>query len=384
MPERHPRIEYLHGDRSTLSRTNSDETLVTQNQSNTVGQNQNPRQYEDRANSYDLYSRSGEISDLSSLFTSGSEETVTNNLKILGYPITSYTTVRELPIVSTFLQPGVLIFSSLKSLDIYSQKNLSPEETKLYHSQGLGIPLLQTSTSMLSIFKINSPFLIIYKYNKANEKSVFCKVYFRILTNNVTCYILIFQLDNGELKTVVLMNNGVKPSVDVVYENTKIRITGVTGTTSTFANGFMQLYILQNSSPSLCDDMTIQNTLESINSSIKNVKVNVSDSNELYSSLKCHQRKATLTRLMNEGKALINTPLATFVDNGDEKFKGLNLFKNGTIKIFETTNDNENNNNMLIMTSILLVLREQEFRKFRGNNKPTFVSHHNSNSMNNN
>ena len=87
----------------------------------------------------------------------------------------------------------------------------------MYHSQGLGIPLLQTSTPMLSIFKINSPFMLIYKYNNSNEKSVFCKVYFRILTNNITCYILIFQLDNGELKTVVLMNNGIRPSVDLLY-----------------------------------------------------------------------------------------------------------------------------------------------------------------------
>ena len=122
--------------------------------------------------------------------------------------------------------------------------------------------------------------------------------------------------------------------------------------------------------------MSVQNTVETINSSIKNVKVSVNESNKLYNSLK-FQKKATLTKLMNEGKTLINTPLATFVDDGDEKFKGLNLFKNGTIKIFETTNDNENNTNTLIMTSILLVLREQEFRKFRGNNKPTFVNHHN-------
>lgn len=376
MSEQRPGHRDGTGARSTLSRTNSDETLVTQREYPSPRQNQNTRQHEYDDNNYSLYNRSGDLSDLNSLFTSGSEETVTNNVKILGYPITSYTSVRELPIVSTFLQPGVLVFSSLKSLDIYSQKNLSTEKTELYHLQGLGIPLLQTSTPMLSIFKINSPFMLIYKYNKLNEKSVFCKVYFRILTNNITCYILIFQLDSGELKTVVLMNNGIRPSVDLLYENTKIRITGVTGTTSTFANGFIQLYILQNSSPSLTDEMSVQNTVETINSSIKNVKVNVNESNKLYNSLK-FQKKATLTKLMNEGKTLINTPLATFVDNGDEKFKGLNLFKNGTIKIFETSNDNENNTNTLIMTSILLVLREQEFRKFRGNNKPTFVNHHN-------
>lgn len=357
-----------------LARSNSDETLVTQHEygSHNYDHNHPPERHDV---DYSRHDRAGDLSDLTSLLTTGSDETLTNNVKILGQPISSYT-VRELPIVSTFLQPGVLIFPSLQSLDVYTEKNLLEDETEKYRSQGLGVPLLQTSTPMLSIFKINSPLMVIYRYTHANQKSVFCKVYFRILTTNVTCYILIFRLDTGGLKTVVLMNNGIKPSVDFVYRSTKVRVTGVTGTTSTFANGLIQLYILQDPSPMLCDDMVVHNTLETINSSIKHVKVSVGEPNALYKALR-FQKKATLTKLMNEGKALINTPLATFVDNGDEKIKGLNLFRNGTIKIFETANDGENNTDTLIITTILLVLREQEFRKIRGNNKPTFVNHHN-------
>lgn len=374
MADRHPGLgQNVYLDVG-LTRSNSEDTLVTENEYDPHGQRypRRPLQQDIRG----TQDRSGDISELSSLFTAESEETVTNNVKVLGHPITSYTRVRELPIVSSFLQPGVLIFSSLRSMEVYSQKNLTADETERYHAQGLGVPLLQTSTPMLNIFKINAPFMLIHRFNQANEKTLFCKVYFRILTNNVTCYILIFLLENDELRTVVLMNNGIKPSVDLILENTKLRATGVTGTTSTFANGFIQLYILQDSAPTLCDDMHIRNTIQTINSSIKNVKVSVGESNELYRCLR-FQKKTSLNKLMNKGKSLTNTPLATFVDDGDEKVKGANLFRNGTIKLFETTNEYDNNTNTLMITSILLMLREQETRKSRGSNKPTFVNHHN-------
>lgn len=336
-----------------LVRVPSDETLVSQ------------------------YEQSVDMSDLNSLVTNTSEETMSHNTRIFNEHISSYSCVREFPIVSTFMHPGVLLFSSSKSLEAYSQKNLSAEQVEANHSQGLGIPILQTSTPVLNIFKKNSPFLIIYKFNSKHERVLFCKVYFKILANNITCYVMVFQLDDDSLKTVVLLNNGVKPSVDFTYESTKVRATGVTGTTSTFANGLIKLFIMKDTASMLCDDILIDNALEDINSPIKNFKMKMNKSSELYSSL-VQQNRSTVGRIMGSAEPQVNIPFATFVDNGDEKIKGINIVKNGTIKLFDTNNDTDVNNKTLMISSILLVLREQEFTKNKGNSKPTFV-HHNTN-----
>lgn len=313
-----------------------------------------------------------EPSDLASVLSAGSDQTLVNNVKIFGSPVGSYRVIREFPIVSPLLQLDVLVFPSNKSLEVYARKDMSDEERNALNEEGLGVPLLETSTSVLSIFKKHAPYMEIYKYKTLHQKEVFCKVYFKLLDNNLTCFFLIFKLSDDSCETVILMNNGLKPSVDAIYHNSKVRVLGVTGTASTFASSNTRLFVMERSSPSLADDVDIENLPNDIAAPFKNVKVKIRETNKLYVSLKKSDR-SVCNSLELVARHLVNIPFASFTDNGDHKLKGVYLKRNGTIRTFEAL-DKELNDTTLITVCILLVLREQEFRKNKGNKKPTFVN----------
>ena len=366
--------------------------------------------------------------DNRSLVTQVSDETLDANLKIFNIPASQYSIFRELPIASAIFNPGVMLFSSMASLGAYVRKNKdsfkdkdglkakdgSKDEDGSKGKNGLkgkigskgkaglkaidglkgkddskgkdgsdyqrddtpnknlGVPILLTSNPMLNLFMRNSPFLVIYKYNDKHEKSVFCKAYFRVLANNLTSNVLYFSLNDGSTKMVTLLINGISPSVDLILDSTKIRITGVTGTTSTFANGLIQLYIMKNSCPSLADGLNLHGQVDPANHSLKNIKVEVDSSNELYNSL-VKQERPKLKRLVSEGENLFHLPFASFVDTGDRKLKGLSVCQNGVLRLFSTNDNPTVCDDTLILCCIILVLREQEFRKNKGNKKPALV-----------
>lgn len=305
-----------------------------------------------------------DVSELISHFSRNSESTLTDNLEIFNESIGNYNVLRELPVVSSFLQQGVYVFSSMKSAEIYSNKNLSSEELDLYHSQGLGVPLLQTTSSMLSIFNPTSPFMTINRYKNATEKYEVCKVYFKIVSNHVSCYTLILNLQGGP-KAVILLNNGIHPSTDFVWENTKCRVVGVTGAVSTFGNCLIKVYAMNEKSKLLSDDLEVK-----LKSTLKRMKIKMSDTNELCEAIRKGD-KSKVKALVDQSKPLINIPVGTFIDNGSVKLLG-KIVKHGTMKIFDSSSTDMSENSM-VLACILLTLREQEYRKNKGNNKPTFI-----------
>ncbi|CCE82721.1 Piso0_002463 [Millerozyma farinosa CBS 7064] len=314
-------------------------------------------------------SENNDSSDVSSLLTENSEVTLANCTRLFRQPISKFSAIKEFVLASSFLSNGVYVFPSMYAAQQHTKKRSSEDRTQSLDD----LPLLQTSTSMLSIFKKNSPFMTIHSFVGRNQKETFCKVYFKILSKNLTCYILAFNLHQQDVQIVVLLNNGTSPCVDLEYEGTRLRVNGVTGTTSTFGNGLIRMFLLKDNVESLSDDLRVEGVMNDLCESIKNIKIQMSETNDLYNSLKRGDRSVS-RRTLSESNYLVNLPLASFVDAGDEKIKGSNLFKNGTIRVFSQPIDPRNDVTSLVITSILLVLREQEIRKNKGNNKPSFIA----------
>lgn len=365
-----------HGEHSTrnplsqgIPRRLSQETLSTLVNDDTQGvQGAPPPAYED------IDARTS--SDLNSLITNDSDETIYNSTKIFNTPISSFTKRREFPVVSHFMYPGAMVFKSLEDLQQYkSQLN----DTAGSSSSTPVHPILHTSVPVLGLFKKNSPFMVIYKYDSVTGTKVeYCKVYFKILDNKLTCYILVFakgmvSFENHFSPVILLNNNSCKPSVDFEFQNTKVRITGVSGATSTFGKGLLKTLIMERSSPNLSDGLEVNFNNQNI---IKTIKVNVSKENRLAQSLISNKfNHLTFSSLMNKGRQLVNVPFATYIDNGDKRI-GSMLVRHCTINCLDVgeNNGDEISENTMILTCINLVLREQEYRKNKGNNKPTFVS----------
>lgn len=349
-----------------LTRSNSEETLNTLVATPYPTNPTNPTNNNDFSNP-----TSFNQDDLISIFTSKSEETLTNRpkFKIFNKPATSYIVLKQFPITSNFLNPGNQIFSSI------NLKNSSN-------------PLLSIQSVMLSFLKKNSPIMIIHKFINNSEnidvnnnddntiKQQFCKVYFKILSNNLTCYVLKFPTLK---KTLILLNNGLKSSIDLIWQNTKIRINGITGTSSTFGNGLIKIHLLTHDSPSLIDNIIDYDECE-YTDDVKNFKINfkLPEKNQLFNAL-LNQDKSKVNKLINQEKKLIVNPFAALIDVGNEKINGMKIdamtkiLQSNVIDNNNNTNTNDITDDSLIIACILLILREQEIKKMRGNNKPSYV-----------
>jgi len=284
----------------------------------------------------------GDNSELVSLFTTNSEETLgVANIKIFGKPLSSYNQVKEFPIITGFLLQGTSIFESAES---FKQHVIDPVKVN---------PFLHISPTWGSIFKKNAPYITIYTFEP--QKTIFCQVYFKVISNWISYYRLSFTAE-GIDDVILLNNNSYDPTVDFEYNGTKFRITGITGTTSTFGgNGLIKIFVMYPTSELLSNDMTMD---ESAKPQLKSKL-----------SLLIEKRdRQSIHKLIEHDKPAVALPIATFIDVGSEKVLA-KYVKSGVVKMF-TNNDHTFET---IMSSILLVLREQESRKFRGNNKPSYV-----------
>ncbi|KAK6458243.1 uncharacterized protein RJT20DRAFT_133683 [Scheffersomyces xylosifermentans] len=333
---------------SRLVRSNSDQTLSTLVESSESSLSRN--EGNDSATGND-------VSDLASVFTSGSEETLTNHpVNLMGRSITAYSWMKQIPIVSTFLHSGVLVFKSANSFEKYQMGE--KDDT---------FPILQTVSSKLSIFKKSSPIMTILRYKSSVEKYEFCKVYFKIYSTHINYYVLKFNYgDDVPEETVILLNNNSnKPTVDFEYLNSKFRIVGVTGTSSTFGtNGLIKIFVMKEKADLLTRDVTVINPNDH-----NKTKIKIGESNSLYKVIE-RQEKSNINERIDSEQPLVNIPLGCFVDEGNIKLEK-NFMKNGTIKLFDY--QVEHSEESLKMICILLVLREQEYRKYKGDNKPTYV-----------
>jgi hypothetical protein len=283
----------------------------------------------------------GDNSELVSLFTANSEETLgVANIKILGNPLSSYNQVKEVPVITGFLLQGTSIFESADSFKLHVS---DPNKVN---------PVLHISPTWGSIFKKNAPYITLYTFEP--QKTVFCQVYFKVISNWISYYRLNFT-DDGIDDVILLNNNSYDPTVDFEYNDTKFRITGITGTTSTFGgNGLIKMFVMNPTSELLSNDMTVD---ESMKPQLRSKLSDLIDKRD----------RQSIHKLIENDRPAVGLPLATFIDVSEKMLA--KYVKSGVIKMF-TNNDPRFEK---LICSILLVLREQEIRKFRGNNKPSYV-----------
>jgi len=282
-----------------------------------------------------------------------SDETVSASLvPVFGVKLLSYTRIREMPLVVGHIKLDLQLYSSLRSL-----KDDEP-------------PMFTIQLNKFHFLKKNAPLLTTY-FHDGSLKLEFCKVYFKILLNNLTCYVLMFH--NGE--NIVLFNDALKPHADAIYKGTKLRVFGASGASSTFGNGLIKLFLLHDLTPTLADGVDCDNIDTA--TSIKDVDLTGINDNPLYLAVTKQDRSGVL-KLLSQASPLVNIPYASYVDNGDERLEGVRV--TGTVRLFESVAEGvaddgeaEITRTSLIMASMMMVLIEQELRKMRGTNKPLIV-----------
>lgn len=373
----------LHRTRSqeTLSTLTNDPNLSSSTSTSVVDHRHLHHQDANDANDTD------DFDSLSDLVSYMSQDTLIQpQMRILNHAIADFRFIKEIPILSCYLQTGVHLYPS-------------------WSATSRNQPILTRPSKFINnIFKLNSPFLVIESYIRDNAKStktnsnngsttkqVFCKVDFKIQSTRITYYVLTFPTLN---KCVFLINNNShSPSVDFELDGTHFRAIGVTGTTSALGtSGLIKLYVMENSPDLLTFDTTID---------FKKKKLTFGPQSEL-SKLIDGQNRAAIDESMKRAKKLINMPVAQYLDQGDVKIKienngtesngqlhnhhlggkNANSFvKHGVIKMFDYVGgrgrgdqeDDEMSQEMMMICCVLLVLREQEYRKYKGDKKPQYV-----------
>ena len=263
--------------------------------------------------------------------------------------ILSYTRLRELPVVTSTLKSELCLFSSTAALE------------------NGGLPLLSVQLNKFHFIKKNAPFLTTFIHDNG-MKQEYCRVFFKILQNNLTCYV--FMYSSG--KNLILLNNALKPHSDGVYKNTKLRAHGVSGAASTFGSSAIKLYLLDDSSSSLVDGMD-EKSLSGM-TTIKDLSISESHkSSELYRAVISQKRNEVL-RILALSKFIAPVPFATFFDHGGDKIDGIKVL--GTIRLFESTTESDASipDDTLTLSTLMLTLVEQELLKMRGHKKPSLVN----------
>jgi len=143
----------------------------------------------------------------------------------------------------------------------------------------------------------------------------------------------------------------------------------VTGTTSVIGvSPEIKLYVMNPNSKNL---LTYNTTV----SNGKKLQINNS-----LSKLVNSQDQPRINEMLKNEKPVISIPMGRYLDQGDVKLKldsnsatksKLNIIKHGVIRLFDyqdevgDTGNNVVSDDMLVLCCVLLVLREQEYRKFK-------------------
>ncbi|ODQ82348.1 hypothetical protein BABINDRAFT_164155 [Babjeviella inositovora NRRL Y-12698] len=142
-------------------------------------------------------------------------------------------------------------------------------------NQGLGLPILQTHSPILGgVFKKNAPFMVIYRFlppvgtdhfnpntppslnTCSTEKYEYVKVYYKHLNNRVSGYALHFIPDPqfpDQGFEVIMLNNTVKACTDCYVKGTKLRFLGTTSSNSTFGSSSIKMLVVDDEVPILND-----------------------------------------------------------------------------------------------------------------------------------
>lgn len=395
-----------------LHRTRSQETVstLTNEPTSSSSQTVDHPHHQNNNNSNDANNDNDDFDSLSDLISYLSDDTLIQpQLRILNHSISDFRYIKEIPILSNYLQTGVHLYPS-------------------WSATSRNQPILTRPSKFINnIFKLNSPFLVIESYTHtqpdpvktslstatasnllipSSTRQVFCKVDFKIHSTRITYYVLTFPTLNKYI--YLINNNSHSPSVDFELDGTHFRVTGVTGTTSALGtSGLIKLYIMESSPDLLTFDTVID---------VKKKKLIFGKANE-FSKLIDGQNRAAIDASMQRAKKLISMPVAQYLDQGDVKIKiGNNssssgtestgqqqqlghhhhhhlgakssnsFIKHGVIKMFDYVggnnrngkdddddDDDEMSQEMMMICCVLLVLREQEYRKYKGDKKPQYV-----------
>ncbi|KAI5963050.1 uncharacterized protein KGF55_002842 [Candida pseudojiufengensis] len=284
----------------------------------------------------------------------------------------------------TLITPQIIIFNNRTIQDFRYFKeiplitsNKIQSNLMLYKSNESAIehpnlPILIKSNKLLNFLKLgSSSFLEIFNLNSVTlQKQIFCKIDYKIFSNHLTYYILKFpQLQD---KVIYLINNNSNyPSIDFKINNNHFRIFINNSSTTTTSNNFKISLFLMDSR----DEENLLTHNLSVDSKGK-LKIN----NKLSNLIQLQKRKE-IKQIIQSSKKLINLPIAQYINltKEDLKMKSANdeqncYKKHGIIKIFDYLNyDNGVSDEMLIICCILLVLREQEIKKYKGDNFPIMI-----------
>ncbi|CAK9440114.1 uncharacterized protein LODBEIA_P42140 [Lodderomyces beijingensis] len=270
--------------------------------------------------------------------------------KIFNHPISQFHNYKKLPLTSCYLRPGITLYS--------------PEN----HPQQQ--PLLTRDPKLFSnLFNFTSPFLAI----ETPTKQQYCRCDFKIYSNHITYYILNFPTTKQVL--YLINNNSHYPSVDFAIHGTHMRITqGVSGTSTAFASksGVIEIHVMRNAAGMLTEGMVVDDAK-------RKVKLDC----ELARLIQSQNRRG-IDEVMRRARdnAVVSEPLAAFVDHGDIKVKGDggSFVDHGVIKLWDYLSSSPNepegleghasvSEEMMMICCVLLVLREQESRKHKGDKK---------------
>lgn len=280
--------------------------------------------------------------------------------QVFSKPLHSYRIMREFPLATCLLRNEIYIYSSMDAL-----------------KQGSS-PLLSMQPNKLHFLKKNAPLQTVSRHRNG-QKEEFCKIYYKILENNLACYVMMFTSGDN----VVFYNNGIRPHSDTTYRGTKLRLYGASGATSTFGSNSMRMYALSDNSPTLVDFV---DDIGFVGSSIKSLLLHApSGSCKLYDSV-VRQNRNELLLLLAQELTLVNVPIASFVDAGGAKVEGARV--EGILRIFESTSSPSGSNtdetdddgagatiengiakNSMVLATAMAIFVEQEMQKMRGNLK---------------
>lgn len=253
-------------------------------------------------------------------------------LPLFGRPLSHYSRLRELPVVSSLSE--LQLFASVADIKA-GQK-----------------PLLLLSLHRLHFLKKNAPLWTITGDCDA------CKVYFKIHTNNLTSYHIVFE----NAPPIIILNNALRSLCDITIAGTKLRVFGALGAASTFGSGLIRVIALTPDSPSLADSLDLEKSQPPKKLFFKDT--------DFHKAL-VRQDRHVVALLVNAGRPLVTVPLALYTDAGGAKSGGVRI--DGTIRLFEVADSDGILDDSLRLACVILVLAEQEIRKMRGNNKPTII-----------
>lgn len=299
-------------------------------------------------------SNDANTSDAVSTFTAASEETCVGGVPIVfGRPLTTLRCEREMPVASPFLGQGPCLFLSNTEFQQYA-----------YCADSCTVcPVLQVQANVKSLFRRNSPDMIVSRHHSRAKKSDLCRCFFRAITTQVLCYFLWFTLESGPVTILAINNNSNCPSVDFCYRGTRVRVLGVSGTSSTFSRDLrVAAYILKDDAVSLGDPFPshLGHTCTASKDLCGSLLTNL-----LFQAIERHDRQL-ITRFIDPASSvLVLRPMAVISSRAATKVPGSKLSAQGTLQIFDALGD-QVSDIALVVCTILMVLRVQESRKNHG------------------